>query len=261
MAAGIQGGSQTLKPIRWYRDLSHGKGRRGHGFFLLEGVRAVRQVITEHPACIEELLVDDRAAGGNEYASFNVHVITESQLRKIAVSRKPQGIIAVCRNPVGIYTDALPSPAGDRLILLEDVQDPGNVGTLIRSAAAFGFSGVVLSQRCADPIAPKAAQASAGALYRPWIRRTDRYLELVRQLRKKNYRLICTSLGGTSGVAFSSDGKLVLAFGNEGAGLSEELLDMADDCFSIPMNTTAVQSLNVAVSGAICMFTVYRKGG
>jgi TrmH family RNA methyltransferase len=221
----------------------------------------VRQVAAEHPSSIDELLVDERMEERDEFASFPLRVVTESQLRKIALSRQPQGIIAVLRIPPDIYSDKIPTSHGERIILLEDVQDPGNVGTLIRTAAAFGFSGVILSTGSADPLAPKTAQASAGALFQPWIRRTDNYLDLVRQLMKQKYRLYCTRLSGTRQVDFGVCRKLILAFGNEGSGLSEKLLNMADESISIPMNTTAVQSLNVAVSGAICMFAVFRNGG
>ena len=173
----------------------------------------------------------------------------------ICSTRTPQGILAVVRLPLETYSDELPEEAGARILLLEDVQDPGNVGTLIRTAAAFGFSGVILTIGCADPMAPKCVQSSAGAVLSLWLRRTAHCLDLVRDLRLRGYCLVAADLDGEEDTSvFRTRDGLVLALGNEGGGLSNALLDMASHRFRIATERRRAESLNVAACGAICMY-------
>jgi TrmH family RNA methyltransferase len=140
------------------------------------------------------------------------------------------------------------------VLLLEDIQDPGNVGTLIRTAAAFDFSGVVLTEKCADPLSPKCVQATAGSLLSVWLRRTVKYLELVRSLREDGYVLVAAELNGAEETSVLKRERLILALGNEGAGLSAELLAMADSRLRLPTAREKAESLNVAACGAILMY-------
>ena len=134
---------ESLKPVKWYRSLDSKKGRLEAGAFIVEGDRAIRQIITSHPAEIIEILTSEDPPP--VYAGYPVRQITASQLTSICNTRTPQGTLVVVKMPVAIYSAALPPEAGNRILLLEDIQDPGNVGTLIRTAAAFGFSGVIMS--------------------------------------------------------------------------------------------------------------------
>ncbi len=166
-----------------------------------------------------------------------------------------QGIAAVAQLPVDTYTDKLPAEAGTRILLLEDVQDPGNVGTLIRTAAAFDYSGIILTEKCADPFSPKCVQSTAGSILSLWIRRSAAYLNLVGELRRRGYVLIATDLRGqTEHSILKKTKRLVLALGNEAAGLSEILLKRSDYRVRLPINVAKSESLNVAACGAICMY-------
>ncbi|MBN1308960.1 MAG: RNA methyltransferase [Chitinispirillaceae bacterium] len=206
-------------------------------------------------------MIDAAAVNPSRYPGIPLRELSAGQMKRIASSTTPQGIIAVVRIPAGTYRTALPADPGDRIVLLEDVQDPGNVGTMLRIAAAFDFSGVLLSRRCADPFSPKAVQSSAGALLVPWIRRGEGYLDAVGVLKRKGYRLYCADTEGAAEVGFAAAKRLVVAFGNEGAGLSDRLLHHADCRFAIPMKRQSVQSLNVAAAGAIALFAAFRKSG
>ena len=151
-----------LRPLKWYRQLSTKKGRMEAGAFVVEGDRAIRQIIAGHPAEIIEILTVEESPP--DYRDFAVRSVTLSQFDYISSTRTPLGIMAAVRQPVDIYSDHLPGDAGDRILLLEDIQDPGNAGTLIRTAAAFDFSGVIMTGNCADPLSPKCVQATAGAV-------------------------------------------------------------------------------------------------
>ncbi len=241
-----------LKPLKWYREMAGRKGRLEAGAFLVEGNRAIRQIKTSRPDDILEVLAIEEHP---DYLDYPTRLITESQFRYISRNRTPQGILAVVRQPEYIYSDHLPEDAGNRILLLEDIQDPGNTGTLIRTAAAFGFTGVILTDKGADPLSPKCVQSTAGTILSLWIRRTNNYLQLVRTLKEKDCTIAAAELTGTAGPeVLKGRGKLLLALGNEAAGLSKALTDMADYRVQIPLAREKAESLNVAVCGAILMY-------
>jgi len=241
------------KPLKWYKKLATKKGRLETGAFLVEGDRAIRQIIGGHPDQIIEILTVEEPLP--VYGNYNLRSVTESQFRSICLTRTPQGTMAVVRLPADTYSGSLPGDAGNKILLLEDIQDPGNVGALIRTAAAFDFSGVIMTENCADPLSPKCVQATAGAVLSVWLRRTKNYLELAGELRKGGYPLIAAELNGDAGPAvLYRQGRLLLALGNEAAGLSPALLETADYRLRIPTVREKAESLNVAACGAICMF-------
>lgn len=242
-----------LKPFSWYKKLATKKGRLEAGAFLVEGHKAIKQIITSHPDEITEILTIEEPHP--LYRNYAVRVVTESQFRSICLTRTPQGTMAVVHLPVDMYSGSLPEDVGNKILLLEDIQDPGNVGTLIRTAAAFDFSGVIMTKNCADPLSPKCVQATAGTVLSVWFRRTTRYLELTNALRKGGYPLIAAELNGIAEPSILyRQSKLLLALGNEAAGLSKALLDEADYRLRIPTVREKAESLNVAACGAICMY-------
>ena len=245
--------SRPLKSLKWYRAMAGRKGRLESGAFLVEGERAIQQIKTGRPDEIIEILAVDTPPA--EYGEYPVRLITESQFKHISSSRTPQGILAVVRQPEDIYGDLIPESKGNKILLLEDVQDPGNTGTLIRTAAAFGFSGVILTEKGADPLSPKCVQSTAGAILSLWIRRTNNYLQLARSLKEKGYTIAAAELTGNAGPEVLKDReKILLALGNEASGLSKTLTDMADYRVQIPLARDKAESLNVAACGAILMY-------
>jgi TrmH family RNA methyltransferase len=250
--------STPLKPLRWYKELATKKGRLEAGAFLVEGDRAIKQVISRHPDEVIEILTIEEPLP--LYRNYPVRLVTESQFRSICLTRTPQGTMAVVHLPMDVFSDYLPEDAGNKILLLEDIQDPGNVGTLIRTAAAFDFSGVIMTENCADPLSPKCVQATAGAVLSVWLRRTARCLELTETLRKGGYSLVAAELDGVAepSVLYRQN-KLLLALGNEAAGLSGALLASADHRLRIPTVRGKAESLNVAACGAICMYLSSQK--
>jgi TrmH family RNA methyltransferase len=247
----------ALKSLRWYRDLADRKGRKEAGAFLVEGERAIRQIKTVAPENIMEIL--STAAPPGFLSGYPARTLTDRQFRSISSTETPQGLTAVILTPPDTYTDRLPPEPGNRILLLEDIQDPGNVGTLIRTAAAFRFTGVILSDKCADPLSPKVVQATAGTVLSVWLRRTDHYLDLAAALRERQYCMLATTLDGREDIALlSSRSRLVLALGNEAAGLSTAIRAAADCRLKIPIAPERAESLNVAACGAICMYLIDR---
>lgn len=249
----MSSGNNPLKPLKWYKDLADGKGRREAGVFLVEGERAIRQIAENQPDDIMEILavVEPSAI----YRRYNIRLVTAQQFDSISQAKTPQGMMAVIRLPLETYSDTLPEKTGRRVLFLEDVQDPGNVGTLIRTAAAFGFDGIILTEKCADPFSPKCVQSTAGSILSLWLRRTGNYLDIIAELKKSGFTIIAADLAGeTLPSALPEKEKLVLALGNETAGLSESLLGVSDYRVRVPIAPEKAESLNVAVCGAVLMY-------
>ena len=250
--------STPLKPFKWYRRLATKKGRLEAGAFIVEGTRSINQIISNHPDEIIEILTIEEPLP--VYSNYVVRLVTESQFRYICQTKTPQGVMAAVRIPVDIWSDCLPDDIGNKILLLEDIQDPGNVGTLIRTAAAFNYSGAIMSENCADPLSPKCVQATVGTVLSIWLRRTTNYLELISALRKGGYTIAATDLNGMEEPALlSRQSKLLLALGNEAAGLSIAMLNVADFRLRIPTIQEKAESLNVAACGAICMYLSSQK--
>jgi len=250
--------TNALKPIKWYKNLATRKGRLEAEAFLIEGDRAIKQIISSNPDEIIEIVSTEELSP--YYHKYPERLVTDSQLCSISSTKTPQGIIAVVRLPRDIYSDQLPDNIGAKILLLEDVQDPGNVGTLIRTAAAFDFSGIILTEKCADPLSPKCIQSTAGTVLSLWIRRTSRYLELVKALKHSGYSLLAADLGGVEDLStLQCQNKLLLALGNEASGLSDSILNASNYRLSVPIIRGKAESLNVAACGAICMYLSYHK--
>jgi len=239
--------------LKWYKDLASAKDRAKSGFFLIEGERGIEQILRSRAEAVAEVVAVEGMPP--VFGDRQVRYITAGQFKSICAAKTPQGIMAVVRLPQETYSDNLPDMIGGRVLLLEDVQDPGNVGSLIRSAAAFGYSGIVMSDRCADPFSPKCVQSTVGTLLSLWIRRTASYIELVAELKRRGYVIVAADLAGTENPSIlSRPDALVLALGNEAAGLSKQVIAISDRRCKIYMERDKAESLNVAACGAICMY-------
>jgi TrmH family RNA methyltransferase len=252
----FQRGSEVLNPLSWYKSLHDSKGRREAGVFLAEGVRAIAQISRASPKSIQELLYEEDDNVPRSGLAYPVRWLTQSQFKSVCLSRNPGGPLAVVAMPPDVESATLPPDRGDRILVCEDIQDPGNIGTLIRTAAALDFSGVVLSDKCADPFGPKAVQASAGTILSVWVRRTSDFRRGVKGLVNAGFSCIAADLRGTDALSGIKPKRFVLILGNEGNGLSDESLALATHVVKIPINSRKAESLNVAASGAICMYAL-----
>ena len=153
-----------------------------------------------------------------------------------------------------------PSILGDRLVLLETVQDPGNVGAILRTMDAAGFDGAILSPGCADPFSPKALRATMGSIFRVPTLQAGSAAAAARTLKAEGYAVVAAALSG--GDFFAREKlpqKLCLVIGNEGAGISKETLKQATHTFRLPMRGGA-ESLNAAAAAAIMIYDLAYRG-
>ena len=182
------------------------------------------------------------------------HYLVEDHVAdKLADVGTHQGVFGVFRTPVHTLDEV---KAGGRYLALERVQDPGNVGTLLRSAAAFGFDGVILSDGCASVYAPKTLRASMGAAVRIPVIEAGAMPDAITQLREKGITCLAAALYKSqplSAAQASYPGGVCVVIGSEGQGLTDETIAACSSTVRIPM-TDRVESLNAGIAGSILLW-------
>ena len=187
------------------------------------------------------------------------YLVEEHVAEKLAEGASHQGVFGVFERPAARFED-LPVPG--RLLALERVQDPGNVGALLRSAAAFGFEGVLLSPGCADPFGPKALRASMGAAARPRVVQTPHLPDALAALRQKGVTALAAALYNSrplDEVPAELPGGVCLVIGSEGQGLTDAAVAACSAAVRIPI-TDKVESLNAGVAGSVLLWH-FREAG
>ena len=228
--------------------------RRSEGRFLAEGRKLCPELA--RGAQLETLFYTESAmAKCPELAGLpGEHYLVEDHVAdKLADVGTHQGVFGVFRTPVHTLDEV---KAGGRYLALERVQDPGNVGTLLRSAAAFGFDGVILSDGCASVYAPKTLRASMGAAVRIPVIEAGAMPDAITQLRAKGITCLAAALYKSqplSAAQASCPGGICVVIGSEGQGLTDRTVEACDMAVRIPM-TDRVESLNAAVAGSVLLW-------
>ena len=232
--------------------------RRKAGLALLDGMHLIA-AYRASSGVPEQLILSESGAANAEAArlaagasSQGVLVLADALFNDIAQVATPTGIIALIRTP---KPGPLPATI-DRCVMLDNIQDAGNLGSILRSAAAAGIRTILLSQGCAFAWSPKVLRAGMGAHFSLDI--FDN-VDLAAAVGRLSGRLICTS-GHARKSLYQADlrGPLAWVFGNEGAGVSPELSAAAAEQVRIPM-PGKTESLNVAAAAAICLFEQVRQ--
>ena len=240
---------------RWAKLARDARLRRAERCAIIEGPHLVAAALDAGLAPVA-LLATEAALADAEIAAL----ARRSRLQPVVLSAGAFAAIADARTPPGIAAEiALPELGRDGpTVFLEGVQDAGNVGAILRSAAAFGVGEVVLDRHCADPWSPKVLRAGQGGHFALGIRQVD---DLGAALAGFRGQLICTvARGGQPLPDAELGGRLGWAFGGEGSGLSSATLAGASAKVTIPMAPQA-ESLNVAATAAICLYEAFSRSG
>lgn len=245
------------------RALRDAKERAKENAFLLDGEHMVSEALHMCPERVRALFI----AQGREEAfapllslapnGTELYLTPDHVLEAIAQVKTPQGIAAVCEKPKARSLETL----GERLMLLENVQDPGNVGTILRTLDAAGFDGCVLTAGCADPYGPKTLRATMGSIFRVPLAFCKSAAEAAPALCARGYAVIGAALDGEPFYERGSLPKrLCVLIGNEGAGLTKEALACCTHRYRLPMRGGA-ESLNAAVAAAVFMYELMNHEG
>lgn len=232
-----------------WKALKDRKGRRESGCFLVEGRKMVEEALAS-AFDVETVLVQE----GMELPdglTMPVYELPAHVLAAVCDTKTPQGIAAVVRMKEQ-------SALGKHIVVLDGVQDPGNVGTIIRTADAAGLDGVLLSTQCADVFSPKVLRATMGSIFRTNLRTTDDLPGELTKLREKGYSILSSQLDGTPFYEREKVAeRFALIIGNEGNGVSEQVQQTATHRVRLPMRGGA-ESLNAAIAAAIMMYELMR---
>ena len=185
-----------------------------------------------------------------EDKGVTVEKVTDNVLKKISDTKTPQGMVFVLKMPHYDIEDL----KGGNILILENIQDPGNLGTMLRTAEGAGAGGVLMSKGTVDIFNPKTIRSTMGSLFRVPFIYTDDLKGATECLKKDGVRVYAASLQGLKFYdEISYEGRSAFMIGNEGNGLSDDACEMADELIKIPMEGK-LESLNAAVSAAILLY-------
>ncbi|WP_028043943.1 TrmH family RNA methyltransferase [Candidatus Stoquefichus massiliensis] len=230
--------NETIKKIM---KLKQKKYRDEMNLYLIEGFHLVEEA-RKHQ-CIRYIITTL-----DQHFDEETLYVSESIMKKLAFTKTPQPIMAVCHKP---HNQQL-QENGKRYVLLDRVQDPGNVGTIMRTALAFGYDQIIMSPDCVDLYNDKVVRATQGALFQMNVCIMN-LTEAIRFLQDIGVDVYGTCLHQAQSIdSYNSKERMAFIMGNEGQGVSEDILGLCNHRLYIPIQT--VESLNVAIAAAVTMY-------
>lgn len=219
------------------------KNDKNSDIFLVEGAHLVEMAASAH-ALLAYISVDDDNPYGVEH-----YVINQSVAEKLSSFKTTPGIFGICRKHTNKFSDVR------AILYLDELRDPGNLGTILRSALAFGFTSVIASPNSVDFYHDKVVASAQGAHFFLDLEVADQ--QVLVQLKRKGYHLVVTTLEQASHLEnIKSYENVIVVIGNEAKGVSQNLLDIADTRLKIAMNQE-IDSLNAGVAASIIMHHIY----
>lgn len=232
-----------------YRSLKSSKGRKEHGLFLAEGRKVINELLQS------EFEVETILSSSADGYFANCIEMSQKQIDRVSALKNPSSEIAIVKNP---NKPVELEPKGP-IFLLENIQDPGNLGTMFRTLRWFGAGQVLVSADCADVFNPKVIQASMGAVFHLNVVKAE-LLPIIETLRNSNYQVFSTEMDGDPALMDELSGNVGIVIGNEGHGISREILAACDASISIPgSGKTGTESLNAAISLSILAFQLFKN--
>lgn len=242
--------------------MNKAKYRRENREFAVEGMKMVLEAPEEsvEKIFVAESFVQSHKSGleNIQWDSPKVETVSDNVFKQMSDTMTPQGIMAV----VKMKESSLSQIVGQGkafVIVCEDLQDPGNLGTIIRTGEGAGISGIIMSKNTVDVYNPKTIRSTMGSIYRVPFLYTENLKETICQMKALGVTVYAAHLNGNNSYAKEDySGKCAFLIGNEGNGLRSETTELADKLIKIPMEGS-VESLNAAVSAAVLMYEVNRQ--
>lgn len=240
--------SITNNKVKTWMKYQQKKYRDKDACFLVEGEHLIQEAILAQ--CLKSLIV--RMGVAHSFVDVEeIYYVSDEIMDKLSKNVSHVDVIGVCHK-----FEAKPDTM-HKVLLLDDVQDPGNLGTMIRTAYSFGFDAIFVSKGCVDVYNEKVVRSTQGALFHVPVIQVE-LLSMISALQADGFVVYATSLHDAKTLShFDDDGKVALIFGNEGSGVKEEVVAASDASIIIEM--AAFESLNVAVAAGICMYHFRKK--
>lgn len=236
------------------------KYRKEEKLFIIEGTRLFQETPRQ---LLKEVYVSESAENllKDQLIDIKYEVVSDNIFTSISDTTTPQGILAVVRQPLYSLEKIL-AKENPLLLILEDLQDPGNLGTIMRTAEGAGVTGILMTKGCVDIYNPKVVRSTMGSIYRmPFIYLEDQeeFVRIFRQLKEKNIITYGAALMESKDYdQYSYEKGTAFVIGNEGNGLSETALSICEKYVKIPM-CGQLESLNAAVASSILMYEAFRQ--
>jgi len=245
----------TKVELKMYSSLLKKNYRDDQNKFLVEGIKLIVEAIESKYFCEIIFCTSDFFEQNSKLInvfSLNVkrfEIISVKDFQKLKATVNSQGIVGVFQNKPELTLKAF---RNNLIVGLENINDPGNVGTIMRNTDWFGISEMLLSENCANIYNPKTIRASAGSVFHLKIIHDINLIDILASFKKNGYKLLCADVAGTNIYEYAKSEKAIIVFSNEANGPTNELLQLADEKITVPKKGKA-ESLNVASASAIIL--------
>ena len=248
--------------VKHVKKLKEKKYRDQSQEFIIEGIKLVKEAI-EEKANIKQIIICDNCENSGiipkdlmyEIAKYNCVYVTENILKTMSDVNAPQGIMAIIgRNNKEKDIDY----SQDIIVALDDIQDPGNLGTILRTVDSIGLNQILVSKGTADCYNPKVVRSTMGAIFRIRIIECEDLEQTLKETQKNNFKLIVSSLQTNNSLYDIDFDKKVIIIGNEANGVEPQIQGMADEKIKIPM-LGKTESLNASVATGIILYEYVRQ--
>ena len=257
--------SRDNELIKNIKKLKEKKYRDLENAFVIEGLKLIKEAIQENASiklvvvceeCINQGEIDKQSL--YEIAKYKVIYVTKKVFETITDVKTPQGILAVINKNNGNMKKDMIDYSQDIIVALDGVQDPGNLGTILRTIDSANLNQIILSKDSADPYNPKVVRSTMGAIFRVNVIEVDDLKEKLKEIQKNKFKVMVTSLNTDKYIYDVTYDNKVIVIGNEANGVSKQVQEIADEKVKIPM-LGKTESLNASVASGIIIYEYVRR--
>ncbi len=253
--------SKDNDTVKYLKKLKDKKYRDQENAYIIEGIKLIKEAIQENAKIKLVVICDDCAQESSidndimyEIAKYECIYVTEKIFTSLTTVVNPQGILAVIekKDEKGEidYNE-------DLFLILDNIQDPGNLGTILRTVDSLNLKQIIVSKESADVYNPKVVRSTMGAIFRVKVIESDDLVKTIKELKKHKIKIVSTSLQTNKNMYNISYQKTAIVIGNEANGVSKEILELSDEKIKIPM-PGKTESLNASVATSVILYEAMR---
>ena len=251
--------NELIKHIKKLKDKKH---RDESNEYIIEGVKLIEEAVKEKARIKKIIVCEDTTRTYEipthimyEIAKYECVYVTNKVFASITQVTNPQGIMAIIeKGDTNVQIDY----TQDIIVALDDVQDPGNLGTILRTVDSIGLNQIIVSKGTADAFNSKVVRSTMGAIFRVKIIEVENLPQSIKEMRKHHFKLMVTSLQTENSIYDIKFNKKIIVIGKEANGVSKEIQEMADEKAKIPM-LGKTESLNASVAAGVVMYEYVRQ--
>ena len=254
--------SKDNEIIKNIRKLKEKKYRDANNEYLIEGIKLIKEAVEEKAKIKLIVVCEESIEDGDidqkllyEIAKYDCIYVNKKVFSILTDVQNPQGILAVIEKK---NNEENINYKEDIIVVLDGIQDPGNLGTILRTIDSVGLSQVIVSKETADSYNPKVVRSTMGAIFRVNVIESEDLLKTLKNLKKHKYKIMATSLETNNSIYDVEYNKKVIVIGNEENGVSKNVLEYADEKIKIPM-LGKTESLNASVATSIILYEYVRR--